>query len=81
MIKRTSTRSRSSRWSALDNERLPPSLVMFTDDATAYRGGVMSNPDPYAQEPLTDEVLTERGSTESTMTTFWACSARSQPGD
>ena len=37
---------------------VPPSLVMFTDDASAYRG-VMSNPDPYAQEPLTDEVLAE----------------------
>ena len=31
---------------------------MFTDAASVYRGG-MSNPDPFAQEPLTDEVLAE----------------------
>ena len=31
---------------------------MCTDDTTAYRG-VMSNPDPHAHEPLTDEVLAE----------------------
>ena len=29
---------------------------MCTDDTTAYRG-VMSNPEPHAREPLTDEVL------------------------
>ena len=36
----------------------PPMWVMCTDDTTAYRG-VMSNPDPHAREPLTDEVLAE----------------------